>query len=604
MKKLLFLWLLITAAPFLAPESSHVQVTAQMTVRSNMSQFTPSLNLDFMQGVMPAGLTFTRSGTATRVNEQGRIETVAANVPRFDYDPNSVVYSGQNLARGSQAIHNAQATLNNGWTGDNTEGFSLNAEVAPDGTTTASVAILASKRAIMEIPSAVNPGNGLFTISAYAKNSAGGTIVLNLKNAGSDVIITTQTFTLTGSWQRFSVNGTTSGTNPGVRLEIANVPLNTSVWGAQINQGSILLPYTANLSNSVGIAGTQTATVLRGLLIEEGRTNVTLNSLLPDLWNKGANAVKTASQAIAPDGSLVPSYANTVGANSTVTTTAASALALNTTYTRSAYVKSLAGDAARRWVLESAVGDPGTGTQYAVSRFNLSTGVITNGPNVVSASLVNCGNGWYRCIQTFTTLSGGSPSANQHYIADYGSSTVAGTFAVWGAQCELGTFAASVIPTTTAAVTRGADNCTMPTLGWYNSNEGTFVSRFNVDYGGVDCRPLAVSDGTNNNRMVIQRNPANQLVTFGVSQGVGINFSNIGANGLVSGIITGAITYRVNDYRAAVNGTLLPVATNTAAPPVGITTLSLNTSGGRFWHNKIAYWPKRVGTPYFQIASN
>ncbi len=53
----------------------------------NLSKNTPSLNLDFTTGTMPFGLTFSRTSIATRFNSSGVLETVTANTPRIDYDP-------------------------------------------------------------------------------------------------------------------------------------------------------------------------------------------------------------------------------------------------------------------------------------------------------------------------------------------------------------------------------------------------------------------------------------------------------------------------------------------------------------------------------------
>jgi hypothetical protein len=47
----------------------------------------PSLDLDFTQEELDSRITFTRGSTATRVNRNRLIESVAANQPRFDYDP-------------------------------------------------------------------------------------------------------------------------------------------------------------------------------------------------------------------------------------------------------------------------------------------------------------------------------------------------------------------------------------------------------------------------------------------------------------------------------------------------------------------------------------
>ncbi|WP_338871736.1 hypothetical protein WBJ53_26165 [Spirosoma sp. SC4-14] len=82
MKKLLLLLLL------------PLSLLAQPTVRSNMSQFTPSLVLNFTQGTLPVGLTFTRSSVATYFDASGVMQTAGVNQPRFDYDPVTHVTNG------------------------------------------------------------------------------------------------------------------------------------------------------------------------------------------------------------------------------------------------------------------------------------------------------------------------------------------------------------------------------------------------------------------------------------------------------------------------------------------------------------------------------
>ena len=56
---------------------------------------SPSYQLDFTSAVLDPGITFTRSGTtATRVNASGFIEAMAANTPRFDFDPVTLACKG------------------------------------------------------------------------------------------------------------------------------------------------------------------------------------------------------------------------------------------------------------------------------------------------------------------------------------------------------------------------------------------------------------------------------------------------------------------------------------------------------------------------------
>ena len=65
------------------PTSSSFQITS-----NTISQVKPTLQLDFLNSTkLDSRISFSRASIATRVNPQGLIETVAANTPRFDYDP-------------------------------------------------------------------------------------------------------------------------------------------------------------------------------------------------------------------------------------------------------------------------------------------------------------------------------------------------------------------------------------------------------------------------------------------------------------------------------------------------------------------------------------
>ena len=61
-----------------------------MSIQQNFPAISPSLNLNFARSkTLDPRITFSRTSTATRVNEQGLIEVVGADTPRFDhsYDP-------------------------------------------------------------------------------------------------------------------------------------------------------------------------------------------------------------------------------------------------------------------------------------------------------------------------------------------------------------------------------------------------------------------------------------------------------------------------------------------------------------------------------------
>ena len=78
----------------------------------------PRLALDFTTASLDPRVTVTRAlNTATRVNSSGDVEVVSANLPRFDFDPTTLVCKGllieetrTNLLRYSEAFDNVYWT--------------------------------------------------------------------------------------------------------------------------------------------------------------------------------------------------------------------------------------------------------------------------------------------------------------------------------------------------------------------------------------------------------------------------------------------------------------------------------------------------------------
>jgi len=66
-----------------------------MSFSNNFPTTNPTLELDFANvGALDPRITFTRSSIATVTNSLGLIQTVGANVPRFDYDPVTLAAKG------------------------------------------------------------------------------------------------------------------------------------------------------------------------------------------------------------------------------------------------------------------------------------------------------------------------------------------------------------------------------------------------------------------------------------------------------------------------------------------------------------------------------
>ena len=98
----------------------------------------PRMALDFTTAVLDARVTVTRAlNTATRVNSSGYVESINADLPRFDYDPVSKVCKGLLIEESRQNIFPYSNAFSTQWT---SAGGSIIADdaISPSNTQTAS----------------------------------------------------------------------------------------------------------------------------------------------------------------------------------------------------------------------------------------------------------------------------------------------------------------------------------------------------------------------------------------------------------------------------------------------------------------------------------
>ena len=332
-----------------------------------------------------------------------------------------------------------------------------------------------------------------------------------------------------------------------------------------------------------------------GLLIEEARTNLLTNSKTFSGFSGGGWTSVTDDHSVSPDGTTTASLfawstiADSYKLGSTTITSVAGA-----TYTSTAFIKPVSGTG----VMGVRVGR-NDGSQYVESRLNLGTNANTSftiGADVsgVSVSAQSVGNGWYRLSATGTF-------ANSY--ANFGAQLVAvsgsGSFLVWGAQLEAGTFPTSYIPTTTAAATRAADSAVVtPISSFYNQSEGTLFAEYRTGAGTPVAGAMVIDDGTNDNRVAL---------FLGASQiAIAATYTTVGGIAAVANtIFKSVLGYRANDHAASVNGAA--VATNTAVGvPSGLTTLGIGAEAGGTYAQpcghirRIAYFPKRLSNTLLQ----
>lgn len=229
----------------------------------------PRLALDFTTAVLDSRVTVTRAlNTATRINSSGLIEAVNADLPRFDFDPTTLVCKGLLIeeARTNDIINSAQVAVGTGWTtqqvGTATLATTSNYSVSPDGTTTATRVIFNN-----------NGGTGTGNFAWFGQSITGRTVSTSyadsiwLKtNDNSTVLLlfrddTGNRFntliTVTGTWTRFSLAGaTTNASTQCCKIWIrAGVGTSTyadiSAWGGQSETGAFATSYIPTTTTSL-----------------------------------------------------------------------------------------------------------------------------------------------------------------------------------------------------------------------------------------------------------------------------------------------------------------------------------------------------------------
>jgi hypothetical protein len=276
-------------------------------------------------------------------------------------------------------------------------------------------------------------------------------------------------------------------------------------------------------------------------------------------WTK-TNATVSANVTIAPDGTLT---ADKLEPATTASTSIYQSVVIATSsYTGSVYVKkgSGASDANRFYLRDST-----TSTTLLQVAIDYDTLVITYVIGSTGASVQNVGNGWLRVSLTITSsLTIGNTL--RYGVCFVGNNETAGEFAyAWGAQLEAGAFPTSYIPTTSATVTRVADNASMVGSNfssWYNQNEGTIYSQWMLGGDNTSANVYNINDTTATNYI------RNRYGSAGTANDNAVTVSSVVQQTLTAtnqvalyAMYKNAMAYKQNDFARSANGTLITGST-------------------------------------------
>ena len=513
-----------------------------------------------------------RATTATRVNSAGLVELVPYNLLEY-----------------SEQFDNAY------WTKSSTT-ITANTTISPNGLQDADTAIFSSNGQIYRAISS----NAVNTFSTYVKKGTNQYFSIQLETnsvvyrAIYDLDTTAVTFTGTNTsasitdvgngWFRVSVVNTTSDAIAYTTIQAASSGTSVSggsgtfyIWGAQLVEGSVAKDYQKtetrlNIPRLDYSNGT-----CPSLLVEPQRTNLLTYSSSFDnaAWSKiggngGSTPIVTANYGISPDGTQNADriqLARTNGVSSYSYVYQAITATIGQSYTWSVWLKSLSGTPSVSLSLDGAF--------------------YTN--------IVTLTNEWQRYEFT-TTAFGSNIEAVFILFQAVPSTSLTADFLAYGFQLEAGSYATSYIPTTSASVTRNADEISKTGISsLIGQTEGTMFIDYNYD-AKPDTNgnlPMVIYDGSNEAYIFITSGGSVRLELYngGVLQG-----SIAGSIGAV-GRKKIAFGYKQNDFVGYMNGVQIATDNNGTVGAMSnlyvgsYYTASYNANGGI---NAAALWKTRL----------
>ena len=228
-----------------------------------------------LYSVLPANgdgdFTHSRGSTATRVNKDGLIESVATNVPRLDYPlTNGVVGDCPHLLLEPSRINLSEYSESfNNW-GNGSSYINANQAISPDGNLTADQ--LLKTAAFQQVSeSATTVSGSTYSFSIFVKENTLDRITLRIAGSSNDVrkcldlddlsisdaggnqtgFVETKVERYPNQWYKYTVSATVDSTSTALNIYAGKANVSESgnvyIWGSQFELGGYSTSYIPNL---------------------------------------------------------------------------------------------------------------------------------------------------------------------------------------------------------------------------------------------------------------------------------------------------------------------------------------------------------------------
>lgn len=613
----------------------------------------PSLNLDFVNNkYLDPRITFTRSSTAKY------------------YDGRTIHKAEENLFTYSEQFDNAI------WIKANTT-VSTNTTVGPFGASTSDTMTEVANTAAHSIRQSFTSRAGeSFTLSVFAKYNTRQHIQLcftdtafsttayanfdiqngTLGTVGAGTVAVIDNFG--NGWYRCSITCTAAVTvNAAAYYVMANsssmafygtyagsTSNSVYIFGGQVEQRSSVGPYqptttqpiTNYQSTLVTAANNQprfdhdpVTKECKGLLIEDATTNLLTYSedFGNAAWVKSNSTVPSHSLIFSPDGTQSARKIIASTSNSSHFVRGTVSTAANGNYSLSIYAKSGGYDFL---ALSVQKGSNSAGLYYT---FDLLTGAVLFRQNggaytSVTASTVDVGNGWWRCVLTFantavnsidSVIIAPSPTASPSTDASYNTASYTGDgysgIYIWGVQLEANSASpSSYVSTTGTTASRSYDDARMSGTNfssWYDQNGGTVYSEFKMEQ-----KPLAsyfsnavwsINDSTSSNILYVAAMTNNYLRAVNNYAGVTTTTNDSPFTWVVGTLYRSGFSFSQDDYNTSFNSsTVVSDASGALFKNMSLLRLGGTTTGTSFLRGhlrRFTYYPKKLTNPELQTLT-